>query len=79
VNDDSITCKELVELVTAYFEDALDPHTRARVEAHLKKCDGCRNYLEQFRFTVRTLGRIRDEHLDPGFREKLLAAFRDWG
>lgn len=77
MTDDWMTCKVLVELVTAYSEDALDRDTRARFEAHLEKCDGCRNYLEQFGVTARTLGRIRDEQLDPAFRAKLLAAFRD--
>ena len=75
---DWMTCKELVELVTAYLEDALDSDTRARFEAHLEKCDGCRHYLEQFRVTARTLGRIHDEQVDPAFRAKLLRAFRDW-
>lgn len=73
-----IDCNELVELVTAYLDDALDPETRARVEAHLAHCDGCQNYLQQFRETVRTVGRIRDDQLDPAFRKRLLDAFKDF-
>jgi len=71
-------CNELVELVTAYLEDALDAETRARFDAHLLECDGCENYLQQFRQTVRTVGRIRDDDLDPAFRQRLLDAFRDF-
>ena len=78
INEPSMTCKELVELVTAYLEDAMDPATRALFEAHLEKCRGCRNYLEQFRITVRTVGRIHDDNLDPGFRDRLIEAFRGW-
>jgi predicted anti-sigma-YlaC factor YlaD len=78
VNEEWMTCKELVELVTAYLEDALDAKTRALFDAHLEKCDGCRNYLEQFRVTVRTVGKIRDEQLDPEFRDRLLEAFRNF-
>ena len=48
MNEDWMTCKELVELVTAYLDDVLDADTRARFEAHLTKCRGCRNYLDQF-------------------------------
>lgn len=70
-------CNELVELVTAYLDGSLDVETRARFDMHLLECDGCENYLQQFRATVRTLGNIRDE-LDPAFRDKLLAVFRDW-
>lgn len=73
-----LDCNELVELVTAYLDDALDADTRARVEAHLATCDGCVNYIQQFRQTVRTVGKIRDEQLDPGFRNRLLDAFKDF-
>jgi anti-sigma factor RsiW len=78
VNEDWMTCKELVELVTAYLEDVLDAASRTRFEAHLEKCRGCRNFLDQFRITVRTVGRIHDDDLDPGFRDRLLEAFRGW-
>ena len=71
-------CNELVELVTAYLDGSLDEDTRARFDAHLTECDGCENYLQQFRVTVRTLGKIRDEQLDPDFRNRLLDAFRDF-
>jgi anti-sigma factor RsiW len=70
-------CNELVELVTAYLDGSLDVETRARFDMHLLECDGCENYLEQFRATIGTIGNIRDE-LDPVFRDKLLAAFRHW-
>jgi anti-sigma factor RsiW len=71
-------CNELVELVTAYLDGSLDLDTRARFELHLLECDGCENYLQQFRVTVRTLGKIRDDQLDPAFRDRLLNAFRDF-
>jgi predicted anti-sigma-YlaC factor YlaD len=71
-------CNELVELVTAYLDGALDAETRVRFDKHLAECDGCENYLQQFQTTVRTLGRVRDDELDPTFRNKLLDAFRDF-
>jgi anti-sigma factor RsiW len=71
-------CRELVELVTEYLEDRLSPVDRARFEAHLAECDACRTYLEQFRQTIRVLGRLPEESLSPGAREALLAAFRGW-
>ena len=75
---DAMDCNELVELVTAYLDDALDPETRARFESHLMYCDGCENYLQQFKTTVRTVGKIGDEELDPAFRNRLLDAFKDF-
>ena len=75
---DAMDCNELVELVTAYLDDALDQETRARFESHLSDCDGCENYLQQFRETLRTVGKIRDDELDPRFRSRLLDAFKDF-
>ncbi|MDZ4265549.1 MAG: zf-HC2 domain-containing protein, partial [Mycobacterium sp.] len=49
-----MACDELVELVTAYLDGSLDPDTRARFDEHLLECDGCGNYLQQFRSTVAT-------------------------
>lgn len=77
-NEDLMTCKDLVELVTAYLEDVMEADTRARFDAHLEKCRGCRNYLDQFRITVHTVGHIRDDDLDPAFRDRLLEAFQNW-
>jgi predicted anti-sigma-YlaC factor YlaD len=78
MSEKQMTCKELVELVTAYLDGALDANTHALFNAHLVYCDGCRNYLEQFRVTVRTIGKIRDDELDPTFRSRLLDAFKDF-
>jgi anti-sigma factor RsiW len=73
-----VPCRELVELVTEYLEDRLSPVDRARFEAHLAECEACRTYLEQFRLTIRVLGRLPEESLSPQAREALLTAFRGW-
>lgn len=72
-----LQCQEMVELVTAYLEGALDPEMLTRFEQHLEKCDGCAEYLEQLRVTIRVAGSIRDEELDPDFRSRLLDAFEE--
>ena len=73
-----MTCQELVELVTDYLEDRLEPPVRARFEEHLEACPPCGTYLEQMRDTIGALGRIPPESLSPHAEEDLLAAFRDW-
>ena len=78
MSTEAMDCNELVELVTAYLDGALDLDTRARFDLHLLECDGCENYLEQFRSTIKTLGRISDEEIDPVYRDRLLEAFRNW-
>ena len=75
---DDIACHELVELVTEYLENALAPRQRARLEAHLDDCAGCREYLEQMRQTIRALGRIEVDSIEPAMRDRLLHVFREW-
>ena len=53
-----LACQQVVELVTEYLDGAMEPRRRARFEAHLAACDGCSNYLEQFRTTVAVAGRL---------------------
>ncbi|MGN9839781.1 anti-sigma factor family protein [Nonomuraea sp. H19] len=77
------TCDELVELITAYFDDALDRQERDGVQTHLTCCEGCARYVEQFRATIGALGdlprgdRETPEKLSAGTRDRLLAAFRE--
>ncbi|HEU5066138.1 MAG TPA: zf-HC2 domain-containing protein [Gaiellaceae bacterium] len=73
-----VSCQELVELVTGYLDGALPPAERARFDAHIAGCDGCRAYLEQIRLTIRLSGTLLPEQLDPAAEEALLEAFRDW-
>ena len=78
MNTEPMECRDLVELVTAYLDGSLDPDTRARFDVHLLDCDGCDNYLQQFRVTIGRVGRIREVELAPEFRAQLLDAFKDW-
>jgi anti-sigma factor RsiW len=75
--DRELACQEVVELVTAYIEDALDPVDRERFEEHLVFCDGCEQYLEQMRTTIELTGRLEPE-LPGELQLQLLEAFRDW-
>jgi anti-sigma factor RsiW len=73
-----MTCKELVELVTAYFEGALPATDRARFERHLSGCDGCTAYLAQMRQTIALVGDLRESDVPPTAEARLLQVFRDW-
>jgi anti-sigma factor RsiW len=75
--DRELACREVVELVTAYLEDALDPSDRERFEEHLVFCDGCGSYVDQMRMTIRLAGRVEDE-LPAQLQAELLEAFRGW-
>jgi anti-sigma factor RsiW len=73
-----LNCRQLVELVTEYFDGALSPSDRSRFEEHIMSCPPCRAYLEQMRQTIRLLGSIPEETVSPDAEETLVATFRDW-
>ena len=78
MNTEPLTCKELVELVTDYLEDALPATDRLRFEEHIETCDGCVRYLSQIRQTIQLTGKLREEQLDPTSKQALLKTFRNW-
>jgi predicted anti-sigma-YlaC factor YlaD len=72
-----ISCREVVELVTAYLDGALDQEIVQRMEEHLKLCAPCVEYVEQVRTTSRlTAAATAELELRPD-RDALLSAFRE--
>jgi len=78
VNEEELTCQELVEIVSDYLEGALPESERERFYAHLEICEGCRRYLDQMRTTIHVVGTLTEEDLDPGAKDQLLQLFREW-
>jgi anti-sigma factor RsiW len=78
IEDQTLTCQELVELVTAYVEGTLPQPDRGRFEEHIAVCGGCTAYLEQMRTTIRVTGMLTPESLSEEASAELLAAFRSW-
>ena len=74
----SLTCRELVTIVTDYLEGSLSPTDLERFEVHIAGCPGCTIYLEQMRQTIRALGHLPEESITPEAEGTLLAAFRSW-
>ena len=66
-----LACKQLVELVADYLDEALTPEMRARFEEHLAGCDGCTTYL---RLTQQIIAGLRDLSTAP---EKVEAPQRE--
>ncbi|MGW1343402.1 anti-sigma factor family protein [Kribbella sp. NPDC002412] len=71
-----MTCAELVELVTAFLDGALDPEAEQRFVQHLASCDGCQTYVDQMRRTIAEVGQVEPESLSEQTRDRLLEAFR---
>jgi predicted anti-sigma-YlaC factor YlaD len=76
-NENELTCKEIVELVTDYLEHTLLPEMRMRFEAHVEECPGCDTYVEQVQQTISLLHKLAQEPVFPGTKEELLSMFRN--
>ena len=75
---EELSCQDLVELVTEYFEGALSPEDARLFEEHAAVCKGCGRYLDQMRRTIEIAGRLTPELIGPEAEAALLGAFRDW-
>jgi anti-sigma factor RsiW len=73
-----MTCAELLELVTDYFEGALPDGERTRFDEHLAACANCQAHIDQLRRTIDLLGRLPQDALSAEAETDLLHAFRDW-
>ena len=74
----SLTCRELTEALTDYLEGVMGPEDVARFEAHLAVCDGCVNYVDQMRDTIRVVHALRPAEVEATVPDELLEAFRAW-
>lgn len=75
-DDTTLACIQVVELMTAYLEGELDPHTTRKFDEHLAVCPPCQVYLEQLRQTIDEVGSVPVENLPEQTRAGLIDAFR---
>ena len=75
---DVVSCEELVELATEYFEGALEPYERLRFERHLAICPPCRGFMSQMRKTAVVAGSAAPEPLSEERKQALREAYREW-
>jgi anti-sigma factor RsiW len=74
----SLSCQELIELVTDYVEGTLSPAGQARFESHLGVCADCHHYLDQMRETILLVGALAEQDIPDEAKEQLLYTFRSW-
>jgi putative zinc finger protein len=78
VSNTKMTCRQIVGLITEYFEGVLSPSDLGRFEAHLKTCPHCISYVEQMSQTVKALGCLPGGTMPEALMQDLLRAFRGW-
>jgi anti-sigma factor RsiW len=72
-----MTCREFVEFLMNYLDEALPEEQRVTFDAHMDECPGCVAYLDSYRETIR-LGKCLCDDPETDFPadvpEKLVAA-----
>jgi anti-sigma factor RsiW len=58
-----ITCHELLDFLYLYLENELPEDRRTEFDRHLAVCDPCREYIRQYKDSIR-LG--KSAYRDPG-------------
>jgi hypothetical protein len=76
MNEVSLTCSGLTELVTDYLDRSLDPRRTLTFETHAVYCPGCRVFIGQIRETVNRLHALPAEPIGADERDALLDAYR---
>lgn len=56
-----ITCREVVERVSAYLGDDLDAEARITLEQHLLVCPPCATHIDQMRTTLTLVKTLRTD------------------
>jgi len=75
---DELVCREVVELVTAYLDDALEPAQRAALERHLAVCPHCTEYFAQIKLVRAAAGRVTSTDIAPQAKQDLMALYERW-
>ena len=75
---DELTCRELVEVITAYLDGAMSDADSSRFERHLGECSGCTAVVSQFRTTIEVTGRLTEEQVSEEQREAMRGVFQRW-
>ena len=61
-----LTCRECIEFLMDYLDDALSTEARLTFERHLAACANCVRYLESYKTTTKVCKKAFDERAGEG-------------
>jgi len=73
-----ISCKELVDLVADYMDEAISDDARAKFEQHLSECGYCSAYVQQMHLTVKLTSKLTEPEANQPAPDELMNIFRKW-
>jgi anti-sigma factor RsiW len=71
-----MTCREMVEHLSAYLDGELDTALRAMIDAHEGECPPCRAFVRTLAATVAAVRALPREPLPPKMKANLAEALR---
>ena len=75
---ESMTCQDVIALLSRYLDGALSPGQWTQLETHLAACGNCSEHLAQIRASIRLAGQTEPDELDPATRNALSDLYRSW-
>ena len=71
------SCKQVVELLSEYFEGELEGRFKQSIDLHVMACSECKNYADSFREAGRLVQSIKYEEIPPEFRSRLREVLKE--
>ena len=68
-----MSCREAIDVLTAFLDTALDAEAGRQLERHLAGCDECRAYLATYRRTVAAVAGSTRAEMPDELRDRLRA------
>ncbi|MFB3830062.1 MAG: anti-sigma factor [Bryobacteraceae bacterium] len=69
-----LTCKDFIRELSEYLDEAVDPETRAHLEAHMSECPNCWVVCDTTRKTIRIYKGMDPEPVPADVERRLLEA-----
>ena len=66
-----MTCKDVIDILSEYLEEALDATAVASLEQHLRDCPPCVAYLRTFRKSRQLVGQVGQAPMPPELKQRL--------
>ena len=76
LRSDPLVCRDAVELMSNFLDEALSRRDQRRLTQHLRGCDACTLYLDQLRQIIAVSGSASPDDLTSDAVEALVAVFR---
>lgn len=68
---ETVSCDDVLTVMGEYADNELSATVRARVDAHLRQCRGCRELRDSYLLTIDLASELREAPLPEGVSERL--------